>query len=54
MRNAELNPFGPVQLYTPPVIPPVLSVTFDPMHAGPVFSGLGVSGSAFTETEVFT
>ena len=48
----EVNPFGPVQLYTPPDCPVVLRFKVDPSHSGPLLEAVGATGIRFTTTLV--
>ena len=42
--KADVNPFGPVQLYVAPATVEVLNVNVDPAQIGPSFDAVGVAG----------
>ena len=46
--KADVNPFGPVQLYVAPATVEVLNVNVDPAQIGPSFDAVGVAGIAST------
>src|SRR5204863_139146 len=46
--KAEVNPFGPVQLYVAPATVGVLNVKVDPAQIGPLLDAVGVVGIEFT------
>jgi hypothetical protein len=52
VRNADVNPFGPVHAYVAPVTVGVDSEIVAPAQYGPVLDAVGVEGTAFTVTTV--
>jgi hypothetical protein len=52
VRNADVNPFGPVHENVPPLTAGVDSEIVPPSQYGPVFDAAGVAGIALTTTFV--
>ncbi len=50
--EAEVNPFGPVQLYVAPATVGVERLRVEPAHKGPLLEAVGVAGTGLTTTVV--